>query len=161
MFILRRGIINYRSALAEGKPEIIIRDGKNHLKIYRGLEVPGSDTYSEGDDQERRESIIDLGKPGISWSPIFAYARSYSLSRYNIRRCILFALAPMDNQEILLATIEHNRSLDKDDWGDYSKRIIRQISDALIVEVPPHCYKFLKEIKIIESSGNFSINSAL
>src|SRR3990167_9878694 len=93
-----RGIEKYRAALAEGTPEIVEREGRKFLKIYRGLEVPEQQTYSEG-DVLRTPDQIDLNNPGIDWSPIYSFAGVYASPNHSKKWCIISALAPLDNNE--------------------------------------------------------------
>jgi len=151
-----RGIEKYRAALAEGTPEIVEREGIKFLKIYRGLMVPEQQTYSEGDNVLRDPDQIDISNPGTDWSPIYAEAKGYAGPGYAKRWCVLSALAPIDNKRILSATIDHNKMLSSDDWGEYNERPIQQLSDALIIEVPPGCYGELREVTIQECFGDFS-----
>lgn len=155
-YMTYRGIERYRAALSEGTTEIVEREGAKFLRIYRGLRVPERQTYSEGDNVLRTPGKIDINTPGTDWSPNYAFAKGYAGRGSSERWCILSALAPLDNKAILSATIHDNKTLGEDDWGDFEEREIQQISDALMVTVPPDCYKDLKEITIQECFGDFS-----
>lgn len=156
----RRMLLNtkYYRCMRKGEPEVISLEGVAHLKIYRGLAVPERETVSEGDNKNRIPEIIDLMHPGMDWTPIKAFADVYSSG---VRRVILSAYVPLNDQKILEESIK-NSDLHPDDWftdGEsniYEPRL-EKLTDCLIVVVPEDRYHLLKDLKIEESEGRFSV----
>lgn len=148
------GIEAYRAELRKGTPEIVELEGSRYLRIYRGINVPRQDTYSDGDQVTRPKGVISVREPGTDWSPYYSFAHGDYTSADNW--CVLSALAPIDNIKITKATLDHNEGLDDTFWGEYKLRRINDITEGLVVEVPPECYQDLLEVRIHEKSPNFS-----
>ncbi|MFA5022298.1 MAG: hypothetical protein WC508_04435 [Patescibacteria group bacterium] len=151
------GIEKYRKWLSGGSPEIVEIEGKKYLKVYRGLEVPDRTTYSDskpGDPYTTRHpGVVDLTEPGIDWSPILKYATEYTNAKRSQGWCVISALIPADDPNILRETIEDNMTLFEEVWGKYEDRPINQISDALMIVVSDK--SCLKEVKIELFEGDF------
>ena len=151
-----KGISNYKKWFAEERPEITERNGKKYIKIYRGLEIPDKKTVS-GSYYERQPDEIDLTHPGTDWTPILKFADVYGNPNYYKRWCVISAFVPLDNQTILSATIDDQKMLGEEDWGDYKDRPVQSLTDSLMIVVPASCYGVLEEIKIEKCEGEFKV----
>ncbi|MBW2968477.1 hypothetical protein KY362_08405, partial [Candidatus Woesearchaeota archaeon] len=143
---------NYSRWMLSGEPEIVDRDGRQMLHIYRGLVVPTEWVRSEGDGMDRRPGVIDLKNPGVDWTPIRAYAEDYANDPPSMPggdRVLLSALIPLDDPDILERAIEINsRGLDERDWHQSGVPVLKSLRECLIIEVYGHQYGLLEDIRI-------------
>ncbi len=151
----------YAQSMSEGEPEIVLFEGKQMLKIYRGIVVPTVDTLSEGDERERERNIIDLQYPGVDWSPIRKFADGYAEHPPSYhhakegRRVLFSALVPLDDPTILHLSIQ-NSDMDGD-WRSDEDKDLEKLTDCLIVVVPERKYHLFCDLKIEYAEGNFEI----
>ena len=151
------GLKLYIECISLGEAETRIVEGREQLRIYRGLELH----KQRADDSESgNDYTLCLDKPGVDWTPIKGYAKD-NYSRFNNKNgepsVLLSAWIPTDDKSILEMSIEEHESLCETDWGEYENRKVEKLSDGLFVYVSEDKYDKLSDLDIMESIGEYVI----